>query len=275
MSKVKSRKPAPAPADVYDTGTQISSVIFGLVMVVAIIVAGAALLGGSLSKAGQRWASAMDGVSRSIGLSVDQVYIYGLENAPMVERQIRVAAMIEPGENIFRADPHQIRRRIEGTKMVTHVRVYRYWPDTVQIYAYAAEPVALWHNGADWTVVDSMGRVMPRHRPGDYLDLIKTSGQGGPEAVPALHKGLAAVPHVARQIAYATRKSGRRWDLVLKNGAIVKLPNDETLLSGIETLAVLEKSSALMQRPLESIDLRVAGKVYLTAKTIQPVKEAA
>ena len=54
---------------------RISSVIFGLMMVTALIVAAAAWMGGSLSKVEMRFANAVDGVARTIGLSVDSVSV--------------------------------------------------------------------------------------------------------------------------------------------------------------------------------------------------------
>ena len=122
MPRAKAKKQAPEP-DIVMERTQISSVMFGLVMVVALIVAGAALLGGSLSQVGKRWGSAMDGASRTVGLSVDNVEVIGLEHVPAVARQIRTAAMIEPGENMFRADPHLIRRRVAVFERVMPLKI--------------------------------------------------------------------------------------------------------------------------------------------------------
>jgi cell division protein FtsQ len=274
MSKVKGRKAPPEP-EIYGSETSISSVIFGLVMVVAMIVAGAALLGGSLSKAGQRWGSAMDGVSRTVGLSVDTVEVIGLEHQPSTAREIKVAAMIEPGENMFRADPHAIRRRVEDTRLVSNVRVYRLWPDTVMIYADAAEPSALWHNGEDWAVVDSLGRLMTRAKPADHTNLVKSVGIGAPEAVPALDAALTGMPELAAYVDHAKRIAGRRWDLVLNTGTIVKLPSDEALQDGILMFSRLEKAGDLTRRPLKAIDLRVPGRVFLTPVGPGGVEEAA
>lgn len=263
MPRAKGKKSEPA-ADIVLERTQISSVIFGLVMVVALIVAGAAMLGGSLSQVGQRWGSAMDGASRSIGVSVDTVEVIGLEHVPAVARQIKAAAMIEPGENMFRADPHLIRSRVEETRLVTKVRVYRLWPDTVMIYASAAEPLALWNDGERWAVVDSLGRLMPKARPTDHLDLVKAVGVGGSEAVPALEKALSLAPTLRAHTDHARRVAGRRWDLVLKSGAIVKLPTDESLVPSLTSFAATHAKSELVARPLSVIDLRIAGHVYLT-----------
>lgn len=263
MPRAKSKKKAPEP-EIYLERTQISSVVFGLVMVVAMIVAGAAMLGGSLSQMGQRWGSAMDGVSRSVGLSVDTVEVIGLEHVPAVARQIKVSAMVEPGENMFRADPHLIQRRVEDTRLVTNVRVFRLWPDTVMIYADAAEPLALWNDGESWSVVDNMGRLMPKVRPQDHTDLIKTVGTGGPAAAPALDKALLAMPDLRQEVDHARRVAGRRWDLVLRSGALVKLPNDENITPSMLSFARLDEAGELTRRPLKEIDLRVTGRVFLT-----------
>jgi cell division protein FtsQ len=263
MPRAKGKKKAPEP-EIYLERTQISSVIFGLVMVVAMIVAGAAMLGGSLSQMGQRWGSAMDGVSRSVGLSVDTVEVIGLEHVPAVARQIKASAMVEPGENMFRADPHLIQRRVEDTRLVANVRVYRLWPDTVMIYADAAEPMALWNDGEAWTVVDNMGRLMPKVRPQDHLDLVKTIGEGGPEAAPALEKAFAIMPGLREQVDHARRVAGRRWDLVLRSGALLKLPNDESIAPSVLSFARMDEAGELTRRPLKQIDLRVTGRVFLT-----------
>jgi cell division protein FtsQ len=263
MPRAKGKKKAPEP-DIVIERTQISSVIFGLVMVVALIVAGAAMLGGSLSQMGQRWGSAMDSASRSVGLSVDTVEVIGLEHVPALARQIKAAAMIEPGENMFRADPHLIRARVEDTRLVAKVRVYRLWPDTVMIYADAAEPTALWNDGDRWQVVDSLGRLMPKARPSDHLDLVKSIGIGGPEAIPTLEKAFALAPDLRAHTDHARRVAGRRWDLVLKSGAIVKLPADESIIPSLDRFALINANSDLAQRPVSIIDLRVAGRIFLT-----------
>ncbi|MEL7040863.1 MAG: cell division protein FtsQ/DivIB [Pseudomonadota bacterium] len=261
------RKPAAPEPDIVLERTQISSVIFGLVMVIAMIVAGAALLGGSLSQVGKRWGSALDGASRSMGLSIETVEVIGLEHVPALARQIKTAAMIEPGENMFRADPHLVQRRLEDTRLVTKVRVYRLWPDTVMIYASATQPTALWNNGEDWSVVDNLGRVMPKARPSDHLHLTRAIGAGGPEAIPALQRAFAMAPGLRVETDYARRVAGRRWDLVLRSGTIVKLPADEGLVRNMMGFEQINAATELTRRPLRVIDLRVEGETYLTPIT--------
>ncbi len=273
MPKVKAKQKV--EPEIYGERTQVSSVIFGLVMVVAIIVAGAAMLGGSLSQAGKRWASAMDGASRAAGLSVQTVEVIGLEHVPPVARQVIDAAMIAPGENMFRADPYVIRERVEATRLVTNVRVYRLWPDTVMIRADAARADALWHDGEHWTVVDTLGRIMPGKKPENHPGLIQATGAGAPTALPKLNQALRNLPDLQARIVLARRVAARRWDLELVNGTVIRLPADEGLNAGVTRLAELEAQSGLSERPLDLIDLRVAGRVFLTPSEPQPDENGA
>lgn len=275
MPKVAARRKDP-DYDVYEERTQVSSVIFGLVMVVAIIVAGAALLGGSLSQAGKRWGNAMDGVSRSLGLSVASVEVVGLEHVPPVARKVIDAAMIEEGENMFRADPHLIRGRVEATRLVTNVRVYRLWPDTVMIRADAVQASALWYDGEVWQVVDNLGQVMPRARVEDHIGLIETAGTGAPESLGKLQTALAFIRPLRDEVSLARRVADRRWELDLKSGATLKLPVDEKLSEGLNSLARLNAQGELLRRHVADIDARVPGRVFLKPKpAAATVEEAA
>ena len=273
MPKVKRNQPQPTrksrrePVTFVDEVTgeevRVTSVLFGLVMLIAIVVALAAWMGGSMSQIENRFAGFMDDSARMAGVSVNEVSVLGLEQDPALQQEIRASAMIEPGENMFRADPYIIRRRVESTHKVLNVRVHRLWPDQVVIIADAAEPVALWHDGTTWTVVDGLGRVIPDARASDHPDLIRIAGRGAPEAAPALVKALAGAPEVTGDLAIATRINDRRWDMRLISGATVRLPEDVQLISALGKLGELQVRTALMQRPLKLIDLRNAGRVYL------------
>ena len=92
MSKVKGTRPAasrsrktppPPPAkEAYARQADVSSILFGLVMVLAIIVAGAALMGGSMSRIGDRVSGTVDAVAAGLGFAVADVRLVGLDHDP-------------------------------------------------------------------------------------------------------------------------------------------------------------------------------------------------
>lgn len=290
MPKIERNQTVPSgrrrPATIIDETTgeevRVSSIIFGIVMLVAILVATAAWMGGSMSQIGTRFGGFVDDTSRLAGVDVKEVSVLGLTDNPALVEEVRAAAMIEPGENMFRADPHLIKSRVEGTHKVLNVRVHRLWPGQIVIFADAAEPVALWHDGRQWQVVDGLGRLHPGARAEDHPGLLRLAGQGAPEAAPQLAAALAAAPDINGRVAVATRIGARRWDMRFINGITVRLPEDAGLEPAIERLAKLQVRTALTQRPLEMIDLRSNGRVYLRLANApdapapaQPAREAA
>jgi cell division protein FtsQ len=242
---------------------RVSSVLFGIVLLVAIVVATAAWMGGSMSQVQSRFAGLVDDGARMAGVSVNDVSVIGLEADPVLADDVRDAAMIEPGENMFRADPHLIRRRVEATQKVLNVRVHRLWPDQIVIIAEAAEPVAVWHDGRRWAVVDGLGRVIPGARASDHTRLVKLAGAGGADAAPKLAELLGEHKELSDRVAIATRVAGRRWDMRLVTGVTVRLPEDAALESALSRLAQLETRTALSERPLAQVDLSHQGRVYL------------
>ncbi len=259
------KQPPPPPEPEYER-VDASSVVFGLVMVLAVIVAGAALIGGSLAKVGDRVDAALDGMAGATGFAVEDVKVVGLEGHPTLQGMVKRMSEIEPGENMFRADPHAIRRRVVETGQVTNARVYRLWPNQILIHASPAEPVALWHNGEAWKVVDSLGRTVEGLDPKDHPSLLRLSGAEAPDGVQALLRALSRNQDIVPEVSYAQRVSARRWDVKLRSGLTIQLPADAKIDRAAAELAALDARAELTDREITRVDLRVPGRAYLKPK---------
>ncbi|MGB3627668.1 MAG: cell division protein FtsQ/DivIB, partial [Henriciella sp.] len=143
---------------------------------------------------------------------------------------------------------------------------YRLWPNQILIHASPAEPVALWHDGEGWKVVDSLGAVMQGVAAETYPDLVRVSGAEAPSGVPALMRALSVNGDVAERTSYAQRVSSSRWDIKLKSGTTIRLPADHSIDRAALELSELDADSSLTRRGVERIDLRVPGKAFLKPK---------
>ena len=240
----------------------VSSVLFGLAILTALIVAAAAWMGGSLSQIERRAGNMMDSTARSLGLAVQYVSVEGVNDG--LAEDLKLAALIEPGENMFRADPHKIRDRLEATRLVVNVQVHRFWPDHILILADAVEPIAQWNNGDGWKQVDSLGRVVPDERQGTPRgDLVRVAGPGADLAAPVLVDALAEFPALADRVQIARRAAEERWDLHFDTGIVAHLPRDEAMPAAMRRLAFMDRDSSILSRPIVSIDIRHADQVFL------------
>lgn len=271
MSKVKNSKSGGtrskrgAHADIVDDRekVQASSILFGLAILTALIVAAAAWMGGSLSQLERRVGHMLDSAARSTGLAVEYVSVEGVTED--VADELRFAALIEPGENMFRADPYLVRQRVEATGRVVNVQVHRFWPDHILILADAVEPVAVWKmdDQGTWAVVDGLGRVMPDQGE-SASGLVRVAGMGADIAAPDLAKALHEFPDLAVRVEHAERVSEERWDLKFDSGVVAHLPRDASQGPAIRRLAFLDRDTEILDRPLRRIDMRHAEQVFLS-----------
>ncbi|MEO0467052.1 MAG: FtsQ-type POTRA domain-containing protein [Pseudomonadota bacterium] len=260
----KMRRHADPDPSFADEDVKVSSVLLGLAMVAALVVTAAAFMGGSLSRVEHRFANTTDSMARGVGLSVETVIVIGLDHDPLLASDVRAAAMVEPGENMFRADPHAIKSRVESIRKVVNVRVHRLWPDQVVIMADPAEPIALLETATGWTAIDSLGHEMDGISPEQAGGLIRASGEGAAGALPDLDWTLFEFPELRARLHRAERVADRRWDLHLNSGQLIRLPRDSEMVAALYELDDLARRAPVFSTVAAGIDLRVAGNIYIT-----------
>jgi cell division protein FtsQ len=84
-------------------------------------------------------------------------------------------------------------------------------------------------------------------------------GLGAPAAAAALIDALAAQPTIQSRVTAAVRVGERRWNLRLNNGTDVLLPEGAEV-PALARLAELQQSHALLDRPLERVDMRLPDR---------------
>ncbi|MEL6258679.1 MAG: cell division protein FtsQ/DivIB [Pseudomonadota bacterium] len=246
-----------------------ASILFGFLLLAALIVAAAAWMGGSMSLIRNHVDNSLDGAARNMGFAVQDVSVLGVDE-PLAQL-VRDAAMVEPGENMFRADPYVVRRRVEATRQVRNVKVHRLWPDQVVVVADPAEPVALWRDtSGDWAVVDSFGRIMPGVPASDHPSLIRVAGDGAAEASPGLVHALSDNGRLGDRIVLAERIAERRWNIVFDTGMFARLPHDDALEDAVKRLAMLQSEQLVIDRSVAALDLRATGKTFLARGEERP-----
>ena len=106
-----------------------------------------------------------------------------------------------------------------------------------------------------------------------FAQLPLVVGAGAPAAAAALVDALDTQPTVRSQVVAAVRVGQRRWNLTLRSGADVLLPEGEEV-PALARLAQLEDHMQLLERPLVNIDLRLPDRLQLRMRP-QPAPDAA
>jgi cell division protein FtsQ len=212
---------------------------------------------------------ALAGIAAAAGFRVTKIEILGADTTPLPV--IQAALGIAPGDPILGFSLRESVARVEQLGPVQSATIQRAWPGTLIVTVTERAPYAIWQTaGAGKTVkfvvIDKAGNVIAnqdaaaarRRNPA----LLLLAGADAPQNAGLLMAELGAEAPVMARVAAAERIDGLRWNLVLKNQTVVKLPADDPQ-TALATLASLQTSMALLDRPVQSIDLRLPGKMIV------------
>lgn len=172
---------------------------------------------------------------------------------------------MEKGDPIFAFHPAEAKAGIEKLSWVKKAHVERRLPDTLYIKVEERTPIALWQKHQKLLLIDADGVVLTDQNLAPWKDFLIVVGDQAPARAAELISMLKAEPTIFERVEAATLVSGRRWDLKLKSGAEVKLPETELGLA-LRKLAVDHEEEALLDKDVVSIDVREEGRITVRTK---------
>ncbi|HEY1433548.1 MAG TPA: FtsQ-type POTRA domain-containing protein [Stellaceae bacterium] len=205
-----------------------------------------------------------------LGLVVTDVKVEGRETT---DRETILAALgAGPGTPILAMSPRRAKEQLEALPWVRSAVVERRLPDTLYVRLVERKPLALWQHGGKLELIDHDGGVIPVPRLDRFTKLPLVVGDGAASHAAELLDMLATEPDLAARVNAAIRVGGRRWNLRIDNAIDVLLPAD-TPASGWAQLARLERSSAILKRDVQTVDVRLPDRLVLRVNPEVP-KEA-
>ena len=246
----------------------------------AVAGAAAVLLGAAGWAVGSGWAGARldaigDGlveIAADSGLRVRNVLVEG--RAETRAADILEALQAERGSPFLAIDVGAAKERREGLPWITSATVERRLPDTLRVQVEERKAFALWQHGKLLTVIDRDGTVIVKDNLARFADRPLVVGEGAERRAAEIVDLLAADPQLRRHVDAAVLVSGRRWNLRLKGGVEVRLPEQGMERAWAE-LARMVREEALLTRAVTMVDLRQPDKaiVRLTPEAAKQPEE--
>ncbi len=205
----------------------------------------------------------LGGMTAITGLRVTEVLIEGRANTP--EPLLRSAIGVSKGDPILGFSVELARQRIETLTWVEHATVERRLPGTVVVVLQERRPFAIWQNQGKFVLIDRSGQVVANQDVAQFKHLPLVVGVGAPPAAAELLDALTDRPLLAARTEAAVRVGARRWNLRMKNGADVMLPEGHEI-AALDRLLQLHQSQSLLDRPLQAIDMRLGDRLVVRPK---------
>ncbi|WP_298225029.1 cell division protein FtsQ/DivIB [Acidocella sp.] len=203
-----------------------------------------------------------------LGFRITSIRVIGA--SAVDQAAISRAIGVKEGEPSFGLSLAAIQQRVQALGPVQSATIERLLPGTLVVRVTERNAYAIWQtiqNGhVVFELIDKDGNIISaqdaaaakRREP----SLLLLSGAGAPKQAKVLIPQLQAQPTVFSHVAAAERVDRLRWNLILKNGTVVDLPA-ENQVSALAQLAALQNSMQLLDRPVELIDLRQAGRMVV------------
>lgn len=203
-------------------------------------------------------------MTAEIGFAVENLYIEGRFYTDT--SSLKTLLNIEKGDSIFAFNPKDKKEQLEKLTWVSRADVQRKLPNDIYIYIEERQPLALYQEGKTLHLVDGEGGIIKAGNLKRFEELVivssDRSGNTFLKDVPPLFTLIIAEPVIEKRLDRIRRISERRWDLYLKNGTIIKLPEDNTGFH-LRRLALLHEEHKIFDKNIEVIDARKQDRIFV------------
>jgi cell division protein FtsQ len=228
------------------------------------VLLGAALLGaergGQLDWVAGGASHAGDWLARSLGLGVTVVTVSGATH--MSEPRILAIAGIDASRSLPFFDVAEAKARLEANPLVKQASVRKLYPNQVVIDIVERTPYAVWQKDGDVRAIAADGAPIDDVADDRYAGLPFVVGEGANARVREYVALLDAMDELKPRVEAGVLVGQRRWNLRLKSGVDIKLPEDNPEAAVAELLK-LQRQSRILEKDALALDFRVPGKVFV------------
>lgn len=171
----------------------------------------------------------------------------------------------------------ELRNNILKDYWVKDVFIKKTLPNRLTINIIEHNPFAiLTEDGKDYNLIDEFGETIniPQDEIINFSHLLIIIGKNLKNDINNIFNILSIYNNITTKLVKIERIENRRWNLLLKNDILVKMPEEDRSI--IDTWDNLEKIINIpgLTNGLEEIDLRIKGKIYLkyNDSVIQEIK---
>ena len=233
-----------------------SAAAVAVVVILSVYLWQSGLVSDALHSTGER----MEERLTDAGLVVGEIRIDGQKQAALDD--IRQALDVSHGENIMALDLKGMRERVEALDWVKSASIGRSMPDILTVRIEEYEPAAIWQvDGRLWLVTRDGQRITDQ-KLGLFPALPMVVGEGAEQALPDYLELTMAWPDIFAGVESAVRVGERRWDLLMKQGITVRLP-EKNVSQALEKFAGLARDEKILDKDILAVDLRLEDKTFI------------
>ena len=209
-------------------------------------------------------------LQKTIGFQINQVTLHGNVHTSRAE----ILQLLNPlfGQAVTQINSSKTAQELQTLAWVESASVKVELPHTLVIRIQEYPYLALYQNRNQLTVINSRGELLPQvpidHEPG----LLILSGEQAYTQLTSLTALLTSYPPLKERVVAATWVSQRRWNFLLDNQILIKLPQEtDQILTALDYILLADQQHNLFKIAGAVIDMRVPDRMALNPGPLTPL----
>ena len=241
----------------------------GIAAAMAFVLASAAygtVRGGHLPEVITELRDFRDAVASAAGFRITSIALAGQQR--LSREEILATAGITGRSSLLFLDAGEVRAQLKANPWIAEATVLKLYPGRLHIAVTERDAFALWQRGGKVEVIAHDGTVVEGYVDQRFAKLPLVVGVGAETRANDFLTLLDKYPSIREQLKAAVLVAERRWNLMLKNGVDIRLPEADAERA-LEMLVKLDRDNKILSRDIAAIDLRLPDRV-----TVQLSEEA-
>jgi cell division protein FtsQ len=201
-----------------------------------------------------------DRAGNAAGFKIASLGITGNQHVGR-EAALAMAGVTDRTSLLF-LDVDDTRERLKANPWILEATVLKLLPGDLQINITERQPFALWQKDGRVSVIAEDGTILESHVPAEFVKLPLVVGRGAGARAKRFLALLDQFPDIRDQMRGAILVGERRWNLRLRNGLDIRLPESD-VARALERLAEMDRKVKLISRDIVAIDMRLPDRVTI------------
>jgi cell division protein FtsQ len=233
----------------------------GVIATVVILFGSAGLgivKGGHVEELTTALSDARNAVANSVGFKITAVAINGRKQ--LTQDEVLVIGGVNGRSSLLFLDAAVVRDKLKANPWIGEATVQKFYPGQLQIDIVERSAFALWQQDGRLSVIADDGAVLEPYVSRRFKGLPLIVGKGAETRARDFLALVDRYPQIRTIMKAAVLVGERRWNLRLKDGLDVRLPEND-VGNALATLTRLDKDERLFSRDITAVDMRLPDRM--------------
>jgi cell division protein FtsQ len=214
--------------------------------------------GGHAEEVTQALSDSRNAIANSAGFRITTVAINGRKQ--LTQDEVLGIGGVNGRSSLLFLDAATVRDKLKANPWIADATVLKLYPGRLQIDIVERTAFALWQRDGRLSVIADDGAVLEPYLSHRFISLPLVVGKGAETRARDFLALLARYPQVHAATKAAIFVGERRWNLRLKDGLDIRLP-EQDVGTALAALSKLDRDEKLFSRDIVAVDMRLPDRL--------------